>query len=123
MLRLDPEAKLPGRGTGEGYTLYSLQTLKINGTRALVKTGLAIQIPSGSVGLIKSGVALSFNYGLEVGAGIITEGTFPGHVKVMLHNHSRKIISIPKHCPVAQLLIIPMLTPEVVEVHAAAVEP
>nr|QBK92870.1 MAG: dUTP diphosphatase [Pithovirus LCPAC403] len=67
---------------------------------------------------MKSEILLSFKYGLEVGAGVISGDSFPNPVRIMLHNHTNITINIPKHTLVAHLLIIPVLTPEVTEIHA-----
>ena len=88
--------------------------------RAIVSTGIAIQIPPGSIGLLKSVLPVSFKYGIEVGAGVISGDFFPKPIKVMLHNHSNKVTNIPKPCLIAHLLIIPVLTPEVTEIHTDA---
>ncbi len=118
ILKLDPEAKLPKRQTdgSVGYDLYSLRYFKFNGLRALVSTGIAIKLPPGTIGLIKSRSELSFKYGIEVGAGVIDFDFFPGHVQILLYNHSNRIVNFKKHSFIAQLFVIPILTPKVIEV-------
>ena len=62
VVRLDPGLPLPGRAhDGDaGVDLYSAEDVKLEpGRRALVRTGVAIAIPYGMVGLVhpRSGLA------------------------------------------------------------------
>jgi len=119
ILKLYPEAKLPERKTSgsAGYDLYSLTSgvIEIHG-RLLIPTGIAIKLPIGTVVLIKSRSGLSVRSGIEHGAGVIDSDYFPGHVQILLYNHSDESFEFEKHTRVAQLLIVPILTPEIEEV-------
>lgn len=118
ILKLDSEAKLPVQQTigSAGYDLYSLTDGIIEPrSRLLISTGIAIKLPSGTVGLIKSRSGLSVRAGLEHGAGVCDED-YSGHIQVLLHNHSNEPFEFDKHTRVAQLLIVPILTPEIEEV-------
>lgn len=118
VLKLDPEAKLPVRQTSgsAGYDLYSLTSGNIKaGSRLLIKTGIAIKLPTNTVGLIKSRSGLSVRHGIEHGAGVI-DGDFRGMICCLLHNHDVKDFVFEKHTRIAQLLITPILTPEIEEI-------
>jgi dUTP pyrophosphatase len=68
-------------------------------------TGLYLAIPAGYVGKIVSRSGLSFNHGIEVGAGTIDSG-YRGEVKIHLHNLSTdKVVFLPGD-RIAQLIII-----------------
>lgn len=120
--KLNPNAKLPTRGTLEsaGYDLYSLNAEVIPPRQHIVvQTGIAIKMPKipgfQTVGLIKSRSGFSAKKGVEHGAGVI-DSDYTGPVGVVLHNHSDKEISFQKHTRIAQILILPVITPDVVEV-------
>jgi len=120
--KLNSEAKLPTRGSLEsaGYDLYSLNSEFIPPRQHIVvTTGIAIKMPKipgfKTVGLIKSRSGFSAKKGVDHGAGVI-DSDYTGPIKVVLHNHSDTEVVLDKHTRVAQFLIMPVVTPEVVEV-------
>lgn len=118
VLKLDPEAKLPKRQTNgsAGYDLYSLTDGIIEPRgRLLIPTGIAIKLPINTVGLIKSRSGLSVRAGLEHGAGVIDED-YRKEIGVVLHNFSNESFEFDKHTRIAQLIIVPILTPEIEEI-------
>lgn len=118
ILKLDSEAKLPVRQTSgsAGYDLYSLTSGVIDTqSRLLIPTGIAIKLPDDTVGLIKSRSGLSVREGLEHGSGVI-DSDYSGHVQILLHNHGNEEFRFEKHTRVAQLLIVPILTPKIEEI-------
>jgi dUTP pyrophosphatase len=124
VVKLDPTAKLPTRGSDEsaGYDLYSLTYASIlPRSHAVVSTGIAISMPNipgfKTVGLIKSRSGFSAKKGMEHGAGVI-DADYTGPIGVVLHNHSNEEIKLEKHTRIAQLLIMPVVTPDVEEVKA-----
>jgi dUTP pyrophosphatase len=120
--KLSPNAKLPTRGSKEsaGYDLYSSSYVKIPArSHAVVPTEIAIKMPKipgfTTVGLIKSRSGFSAKKGTEHGAGVI-DSDYTGSIGVVLHNHSNEYLVLEKHTRIAQLLILPVITPEVIEV-------
>lgn len=85
------------------------------GERVAVPTGLAFELPSGTVGLVwdKSGRALK--EGLKTMAGVIDEG-FRGEFMVVLLNTADVPVKIEVGEKIAQLLIQPIIQVEVEEV-------
>lgn len=73
--------------TGDaGYDLYATQNLKIKPMmRALVSTGLAIEIPEGYYGRIAPRSGLAVKNGIDVLAGVV-DSSYRGEVKVVLIN-------------------------------------
>ena len=121
-MKLSQNAKLPTRGScaSAGYDLYSSSCVDIlPRSRAIVPTDIAISMPKipvfETVGLIKSRSGLSSKKGIEHGAGVI-DSDYTGPIGVVLHNHSDKKMVVEKHTRIAQLLIVPVLTPPVEEV-------
>lgn len=131
VFKLNSETKIPTRNkrTDAGLDLYAVEDVFIPvGSTGKVKTGVAIEIPEGYVGRIsdRSGMA---SKGLIVGAGVIDTG-YSGDHTVVLHNFSgnqerkdlpgkgviyRGVIGyqVQKGDKIAQLVIYPIVTPEV----------
>ena len=117
--KLDLNAKLPTRAHTDdaGFDLYANEncTLYENET-ATIKTGIALAIPKGCVGLIwdKSGLAAG---GLKTAGGVIDAG-YRGEIKVVVINLSGDIYHIAQGQKIAQLLIQQIETPALEEVGA-----
>jgi dUTP pyrophosphatase len=116
--RLSPNAKLPTKAhdTDAGFDLYNLDIVEVPawGSR-LVSTGIAVRIPSGYSGIIKSRSSVAYKQCCDVAAGVIDEG-YTGEIKVLLRNHSEKIKWFNVDERIAQLLIVPVPKVNVVEV-------
>lgn len=121
--RLSSRAKLPHRATdgAAGYDLFAAERTVIPGAharegrvdigRALVPTGLALSIPAGHVGRIGSRSGLSVKHNIEIGAGWI-DSDYRGEVKVELKNFSGQDFIVEEGDRIAQLIILPIVTPE-----------
>jgi dUTP pyrophosphatase len=89
--RLDGGAVLPGQAHDDdaGYDLCANEpaTLRPRGGRALVRTGLAVAIPSGCAGLVlpRSGIALKHGVTLLNTPGLI-DPQYRGELKVLMVN-------------------------------------
>ena len=83
------------------------------GERKLFSTGLSIELPEGYVALIwdKSGIA---NKGIKTMGGVI-EFTYRGEYKIILLNTSDQDYQINKGDKIAQLLIQPIMTADIIE--------
>lgn len=95
-----------------GMDLYSTEDIILKPKhRALVGTGLSIELPKGYVALIwdKSGVA---SKGIKTMGGVI-EYTYRGEYKVILVNLSSKDFEIKKGQKIAQLLLQPIQTADI----------
>ncbi len=120
--KLDPRAKLPtfAHDTDAGMDLYCLETITlVPGQRVQVKTGIAIGVPLGYVGLIwdKSGVA--HKRGLKTLGGVIDHG-YSGEVFVGIYNSGSENQTFEVGDKVAQILIQKFEHPEIVEVESLA---
>jgi len=119
--RLDPAAELPSRAyDGDaGYDLRALHAATIRpGERARVRTGVAIELPGGHAGLVlpRSGLAARHGIALVNAPGLIDEG-YRGEVQVLLINTDRHAsFAIEPGDRIAQLILVRVETPEVVEV-------
>lgn len=88
-----------------GYDLYCYEDLIIHpGDIVRIKTGIKVQLPKGTFGIIADRSSLGTN-GLKVMGGIIDNG-YRGEIIVVLLNTSRVTIYIKKNEKIAQLLVL-----------------
>lgn len=124
--RLDPAARLPTRAyEGDaGLDLYALERVELApGARASVRTGVAVEIPSGQAGLVlpRSGLAARHGIALVNAPGLIDAG-YRGELRVLLLNTDRDApFTVDPGERVAQLVLVQVQTPEVTEVEELAV--
>lgn len=110
---LDYGAKLPTRAhdMDAGYDLYATHEQEIpKGKSWLFDTGVHIQIPPGHCGLLVSKSGLHCKQGLQ-STGLIDAG-YTGSVKVKLTNHGSRSVTIKEYQKISQLVILPIITPE-----------
>lgn len=115
--KLFPDARLPERAyDSAGYDLFYLCAKEIDsGNFARCPIGIAVEIPPGHVGIIKSRSSLEVD-NLNVVAGVIDED-YRGEVIVCLQNtHPRLVKRIHAGEKIAQLLVVPVYTGDVIEV-------
>jgi dUTP pyrophosphatase len=123
--RLDDRARLPTRAyPGDaGLDLYALEDGMLGpGERASVRTGLAIEIPDGQAGLVlpRSGLAARHGIALVNAPGLIDAG-YRGEVCVLLLNTDPVApFTIAGGERIAQLVLVRVETPAVVEVQELA---
>lgn len=115
--KLDSKAKLPSYShPGDaGMDLFSLEnTLVKAGQRLAVKTGIAMEIPEGFVGLVwdKSGVAIKG--GIKTLGGVIDSG-YRGEILIGVLNTSDKDYVFEAGHKIAQMLIQKIENMEIVE--------
>jgi dUTP pyrophosphatase len=121
--RLDPAAVLPRRAhPGDaGYDLCALEDLVLGaGERAMVRTGIAIELPEGHAGWVvpRSGLAARHGIALVNAPGLIDAG-YRGEVKVLLLNTDPAAeFEVTAGDRIAQLVVAAVAAPEVVEVDA-----
>ena len=114
--KLDPRAVYPHYGSADaaGADLYAIldEPLTLEaGQTALVHTGLAVEIPTGFVGLVcaRSGLATKRGLAPANKVGVI-DADYRGEIMVALHNHSSEPQTIEHGERVAQLILMPYLT-------------
>jgi dUTP pyrophosphatase len=85
--------------------------------RALVPTGLILELPEGFRARIHSRSGLSLKHGIEAGAGLIDQA-YRHEVGVLLYNHSDADFPVGVGDRIAQLCIERYTHPQFVEVEA-----
>lgn len=119
--RLSAEARLPSRAHGDdaGLDLRAAEVARIEpGERVSVGTGLAVAIPGGYAGLVlpRSGLAARHGIALVNAPGLIDPG-YRGELRVLLLNTDRaEAFEIEPGDRIAQLLVVPFVAAEPVEV-------
>lgn len=116
-IKLDPGAKMPTRAhpTDAGLDLYARETQIVPAKESAVfDTGVHIELPQGTVGMLKSKSGLNVNHDL-VGEGVIDAG-YTGSIKVKLYNHGGYDYKVNAGDKISQLVIMPYLTPILVPV-------
>jgi dUTP pyrophosphatase len=109
---LHSDAILPSRAhpTDAGLDLHSTERFGLSaGGQCTVGTGVAIEIPSGYVGMVcpRSGLASKNGITIVNAPGIIDSG-YRGEIKVVLLNTSPNIIGFNVGDRIAQLVITPV---------------
>lgn len=122
-IKLDEGAKMPTRAHefDAGLDIYAPESVILYaGSSVEVDTGVHIEIPKGFCGLLKSKSGLNVKHGIT-GEGVIDHG-YTGSICVKLYNNSRdeKLHFFEKGDKLIQLLIVPIETPELVEVETIA---
>ncbi len=114
---LRPGASLPTYGTecSAGADLYACldEAVVIQpGQTCPIPTGLAMELPTGTAGLVyaRSGMATKRGLAPANKVGVI-DSDYRGEFIVMLHNHGDRPQEIRHGDRVAQLLITPVFTP------------
>ena len=110
---LDEGAKKPTRGheTDAGLDLYSRKTMIVPAKEsAIFDTGVHIELPPNTAGILISKSGLNVNHGLT-STGLIDVG-YTGSICVKLYNHSGYDYKVNEGDKISQLVIMPILTPE-----------
>lgn len=118
-VKLDKGAKLPTRGHADdaGLDIYTPEMLIIKAKKAVtVDTGVHIQIPKGYVGFLKSKSGLNVKQSL-LSEGVIDSG-YTGSIRVKLYNHGEVPAIINPGEKVSQLVLLPIITPDLEVVDA-----
>lgn len=119
-VKLDPGAIMPTRahGTDAGLDLYSPVAVVVPARReswhkvgsVCIDTGVHVEIPAGYVGMIKSKSGLNVKHNIT-SEGVIDSG-YTGSMVVKLYNHGIADITIQKGQKISQLVIMPIITPD-----------
>ena len=122
-IMLDEGAILPTRAheTDAGLDLYTPVYMEVSRCRwnptegivvgsATIDTGVHVEIPKGYVGFIKSKSGLNVKHGLTA-EGVIDCG-YTGSIVVKLYNHTPQQYHFKAGDKIAQLVLLPIITPD-----------
>lgn len=124
--RLREDAHLPHQAyEGDaGFDLAACEHVVLEpGERAVVATGIAVEIPHGYAGFVqpRSGLAARHGVGVVNAPGLIDSG-YRGEIKIVLINTDRdEAFVVDPGMRIAQLVVAPVAAVRIVEVEELAV--
>jgi len=124
--RLREDAHLPHQAyEGDaGFDLAACEHIVLEpGERAVVATGIAVEIPDGYAGFVqpRSGLAARHGVGVVNSPGLIDSG-YRGEIKIVLINTDRdEAFVVDPGMRIAQLVVAPVAAVRMVEVEELAV--
>lgn len=118
---LQPDAELPTQAyPGDaGLDLVSAGHYNLYpGDHRLIRTGIAVRLPYGTAGLVtpRSGQAARNRVTVLNAPGVIDQG-YTGEIMVNLINHGDELFRVDPGIRIAQLLIVPVVHPVVIQSH------
>ena len=108
--KLSSDAIIPTQSNSSdaGWDLYALEHRYVpSNRRALIKTGISLEIPDGFVGLIWPRSGLAVKKGIDVFAGVVDAG-YRGDVGVCLYNSSQTEFQVQAGDRIAQIIFQPV---------------
>ena len=106
------DLRTPGR-----FVVGSFTTFNGDGM-AMIDTGIHVEIPAGHVGFLKSKSGLNVHHNLTCD-GTIDAG-YTGSIIVKIYNHGPEPYTFQRGDKVAQLVIVPIVTPDLEQVQDLA---
>lgn len=113
-VKLDPGSYMPekARKTDAGYDIKSPIRITVKAhSSAIIDTGVHIQLPYRTVGMLKSKSGLNVNHGI-LSEGVIDEG-YTGSIKVKLYNHAPIDYEVMRGDKITQLVIVEYYSPDI----------
>ena len=113
-IKLDNGAIMPTRAhaADAGLDLFSPVEVFIPARQSVtIDTLVHIELPENTVGFLKSKSGMNVKYGIQSGEGVIDVG-YTGSIRVKLYNHSGRWYTVNKGDKISQLVILPILTPD-----------
>ncbi len=122
--KLLPNAIVPTYGTefSAGADLYAAMETDViiePGCTQFIHTGIAMEIPTGLVGLVyaRSGMACKKGVAPANKVGVI-DSDYRGEIMVALHNHSNAAVTVAPGERIAQIVLAPYITAAFEEVES-----
>lgn len=112
-IKLDSDAIMPTRAhdTDAGLDLYAKnKAIVFPHDSEIFDTGVHIELPPNTAGMIKSKSGLNVKHNLT-SEGVVDVG-YTGSICVKLYNHGDHAYQVERGDKISQLVIVPILTPE-----------
>jgi len=101
-----------------GFNLFATENVIVPANSfAIISTGIKVAIPEGYVGILKSRGGMACLHGVETGAGVI-DSQFRDYITVKLYNNSDKDYTVSIDDKLTQMLIMPVVLAEWIEVES-----
>jgi dUTP pyrophosphatase len=117
-LKLSKNAESPeyAFNTDAGFDLKAIENVSLFPFEQKdVRTGIAIEIPKGYVGIVRDRAGIVQSMNVHAVAGTFDSG-YRGEVSIMLVNMNDKTVEIEKGMRIAQIILIPVVKARIVEV-------
>jgi dUTP pyrophosphatase len=99
-----------------GFDLRAIASQRLlPGEQREFKTGLIFEIPEGHVGLVRDRAGIISKMGVHTCAGTFDSG-FRGEITIFLVNMSEETQFVDEGMKIAQIIILPVVKPQIVEV-------
>lgn len=127
--KTDQNAIIPTRGTPDsaGLDLYACLGDELTlapRDQSVVSTGIAVALPAQTVGLVFGRSGLGINHGITLSNSVgVIDADYRGEIKVGLINQSDEAYTIKPGDRIAQLVIMPIVLPELKLVEELAPTP
>ena len=100
-----------------GFDLRANENVELfPGEQKKVRTGLVIKIPEGHVGLIRDRAGIVTKMNIHSVAGTF-DPAYRGEVSIIMVNLSEETQMIEKGMRIAQMIVVPVIKPEIVKVN------
>ena len=114
------EVRSPNRGTPDSagidfYIPTDCDQKILSGESALVPSGIKVDIPHGTMLQVCNKSSIASKKGLIVGAHIV-DSDYQGEIFINLWNISNKAVSLSSGTKLVQLILVPILLPQLEEV-------
>lgn len=109
--RLAKDVELPSYSlkTDVGFDLRANETVSLHPyEQKTIRTGIALEIPEGHVGLIRDRAGIVTKMGIHTSAGTFDPG-YRGEISVIVVNFGDEEVEIEKGMRVAQMIILPVV--------------
>ena len=120
--KLDKNAKMPTYGSpyAAGADLYAVTDGEVTvapGETKFIGTGIAVELPEGTVGLVYARSGLACKKGLAPANKVgVIDCDYRGEIKVAIHNHGTEPQSFGCGERIAQMVVTPYIPVEYCEV-------
>jgi dUTP pyrophosphatase len=117
-LKLSKKAETPEYilGTDVGFDLKAIENVTLFPLeQKIVRTGIAMEIPKGYVGLVRDRAGIVQKMNVHTVAGTFDSG-FRGAVSIILVNMSEETVEIEEGMRIAQIILIPVVKAKIQEV-------
>jgi dUTP pyrophosphatase len=117
-LKLSKSAESPeyALGSDAGFDLKAIENVSLFPLEQKeVRTGIAIEVPKGYVGLVRDRAGIVQKMNVHTVAGTFDSG-YRGEVSIMLVNMNDKTVEVEKGMRVAQIILIPVAKAKLIEV-------
>lgn len=112
-IMIEPGVRVPTRAhsTDAGLDIYARESKVVpaHGSEKF-DTGVHIELPTGTMGEIKSKSGLNVNHGI-ISDGVV-DVNYTGSIVIKLYNLSDEDYTVNKGDKISQLVVVPILTPE-----------